>query len=58
MPTVYRDVLYLLIVEQMSEKKIAELLGRKPGTVHQQVRRGRAMLKEELMKGAKVNGNK
>ena len=58
MPSVYRDVLYLLIVEQMSEKEIAELLGRKPGTVHQQVRRGRTMLKEELMKGAKVNGNK
>ena len=58
MPTVYRDVLYLLIVEQMSEKEIAELLGRKPGTVHQQVRRGRAILKEELMKGATVNGNK
>ena len=58
MPTVYRDVLYLLIVEQMSEKEIAELLGRKPGTVHQQVRRGRTMLKEELMKGAKVYGNK
>lgn len=58
MPTVYRDVLYLLIVEQMSEKEVAELLGRKPGTIHQQVRRGRAILKEELMKGAKVNGNK
>lgn len=58
MPATYRDVLYLLIVEQMSEKEIAELLGRKPGTVHQQVRRGRAMLKEELMKGAIVNGNK
>ena len=40
------------------EKEIAELLGRKPGTVHQQVRRGRMILKEELMKGAKVNGNK
>ena len=58
MPTVYRDVLYLLIVEQMSEKEIAEFLDRKPGTVHQQVRRGRTMLKEELMKGAKVYGNK
>ncbi len=58
MPAVYRDVLYLLIVEQMSEKEIAELLGRKPGTVHQQVRRGRMILKEELTKGAKVNGNK
>ncbi len=58
MPDTYRDVLYLLIVEQMSEKEIAELLGRKPGTIHQQVRRGRTILKEELMKGAKVNGNK
>ncbi len=58
MPSVYRDVLYLLIVEQMSEKEIAELLGRKPGTIHQQVRRGRMILKEELMKGAKGNGNK
>ena len=58
MPDTYRDVLYLLVVEQMSEKEIAELLGRKPGTVHQQVRRGRAILKEELMKGASVNGNK
>ncbi len=58
MPAVYRDVLYLLLVEQMSEKEIAELLGRKQGTVHQQVRRGRMILKEELMKGAKVNGNK
>lgn len=58
MPTVYRDVLYLLIVEQMSEKEIAKLLGRRPGTVHQQVRRGRMILKEELMKGAKVNENK
>lgn len=58
MPETYRDVLYLLIVEQMSEKEIAELLGRKPGTIHQQVRRGRMILKEELMKGAKVNGNK
>ena len=56
-PSVYRDVLYFLVVEQMSEKEIAELLGRKPGTIHQQARRGRIMLKEELMKGAIVNGN-
>ncbi len=58
MPTVYRDVLYLLIVEQMTEKEIAELLGKKPGTIHQQVRRGRMILKEEFMKGEKTNGNK
>ncbi|MBR3975460.1 MAG: sigma-70 family RNA polymerase sigma factor [Clostridia bacterium] len=58
MPEIYRDVLYLLIVEQMSEKEIAELLGRKPGTVNQQVKRGRMILQKELTKGAKVNGNK
>ena len=58
MPVIYRDVLYLLIVEQMSEKEIAVLLGRKPGTVHQQVRRGRAIIKEELMKGEYYNGDK
>lgn len=56
-PAVYRDVLYLLLAEEMSEKEIAVLLGRKPGTVHQQVRRGRKILKEELMKGATFNGN-
>ncbi len=58
MPSVYRDVLYYLIVEQMSEKEIASLLGRRPGTIHQQVRRGRMILQEELTKGAKINGNK
>lgn len=58
MPVIYRDVLYLLIVEQMTEKEIAVLLNRKTGTVHQQVRRGRAILKEELMKGVTDNGDK
>lgn len=58
MPAVYKDVLYLLIVEQMTEKEIAALLGRKPGTIHQQVRRGRTILQEELKKGAKSNGHK
>lgn len=58
MPAVYRDVLYLLIVEQMTEKEIAKLLGRKPGTVHQQVRRGRKILQEEFMKGEHINGIK
>lgn len=57
MPEIYRDVLYFLTVEQMSEKEIAELLGRKPGTVHQQVRRARLILKKELMKGAEINGS-
>lgn len=50
-PSVYRDVLYLLTVEQMTEKEIAQLLNRKPSTVHQQVRRGRLLLKEILKKG-------
>ena len=56
-PETYRDVLYLLLVEQMTEKEIAILLGRKPGTVHQQVKRGRTILKK-LMKGAHINENK
>lgn len=51
-PQIYRDVLYLLIVEGMSEKEIASFLNRKPGTIHQQVRRGRKILEEELKKGA------
>ncbi len=57
MPETYRDVLYLLLAEQMTEKEIAILLGRKPGTVHQQVKRGRTILKK-LMKGVLSNENK
>lgn len=55
MPSIYRDVLYLLIIEEMPEKEIAALLGRKPGTVHQQVKRGRKILQSELEKGAKAD---
>lgn len=58
MPSIYRDVLYLLLVEEMTEKEIASFLGRKPGTVHQQVRRGRKILQNELMKGANSDGSK
>lgn len=58
MPSIYRDVLYLLLVEEMTEKEIASLLGRKPGTVHQQVRRGRKILQNELRKGVNSDGSK
>lgn len=58
MPSIYRDVLYLLLVEEMTEKEIASLLGRKPGTVHQQVRRGRKLLQDELKKGVTHDGSK
>ncbi len=40
----YRDVLYLRLVEEMSEKQIANALGRNYGTVKMQFKRGRAML--------------
>ena len=47
---VYRDVLYYRFVEEMSEKEIASLLGRKYGTVKMQVKRGRALLIKSLKK--------
>ncbi len=40
----YRPVLYLRLVEEMSEKQIASVLGRKYGTVKMQFKRGRAQL--------------
>lgn len=57
-PEVYRDVLFYLTSENMTEKEIASLLGRKAGTVHQQVRRARILLKKELEKGATNNADK
>ena len=44
MDPLYRDVLYYRFVEEMSEKDIADLLGRKYGTVKVQINRGRALL--------------
>ncbi len=44
MDPLYRDVLYYRFVEEMSEKDIAYLLGRKYGAVKMQIKRGRAML--------------
>ena len=44
MEPLYRDVLYYRFVEEMSEKDIADLLGRKYGTVKAQISRGRAIL--------------
>ncbi len=58
MPEIYSDVLYYLTVEGMTEKEIASLLSRRVGTVHQQVRRARIMLKKELEKGAINNADK
>ncbi len=40
----YRDVLYLRLVEEMSEKQIAQTLGRNYGTVKMQFKRGRVLL--------------
>ncbi|MBQ7714290.1 MAG: RNA polymerase sigma factor [Clostridia bacterium] len=41
---VYRDVLYYRCVEEMPEKEIANLLGRKYGTVKMQIKRGKEQL--------------
>lgn len=42
----YREVLFLCCVHQHSPTEAAEILCRKPGTVRQQLRRGKAMLVE------------
>lgn len=42
----YREVLFLCCVHQQSPSAAAEILHRKPGTVRQQLKRGRAMLVE------------
>lgn len=46
LPEPYREVLFLCCVQQHSPAAAAELLCRKPGTVRQQLRRGKAMLIE------------
>lgn len=54
-PEKYRDVLYYLLVEEMSEKEIAVLLSRNINTVRQQVRRGKAMIAEKMKKEGVIN---
>lgn len=44
----YRDVLYFRFVEEMSDKEISELLGRKYSTVKTQAKRGEALLTKKL----------
>lgn len=44
LPLRYREVLMLRYVNEMKYREIAELLGRKQSTVHQQITRGRKML--------------
>ena len=48
---IYRDVLYYYLVEEMSEKEIAKLIGRNYSTVKMQIKRGRSILAQKLMKG-------
>lgn len=48
MDDTYRDVLYLKFAEEMSDKEISELLGRKYSTVKTQAKRGEALLAKKL----------
>lgn len=43
----YREVLFLCCVHQLSAEEAAGVLHRKPGTVRQQLRRGKKLLKKE-----------
>lgn len=57
MDPIYRDVLYYRFVEEMPEKEIASLLGKKYGTVKMQIKRGRALLIKAIKeKEEKDNG--
>lgn len=43
-PEPYQDVLMLYFVQELSEKEVAAVLGRKQSTVHQQITRGKKLL--------------
>ena len=49
-PAIYRDVLMLKYVQELTMKEIAALLGRKTSTVHQQITRGKKLLIEQCRK--------
>ena len=49
-PSIYRDVLMLKYVQELSMKEIATILGRKVSTVHQQITRGKKMLVAQCRK--------
>ena len=57
LPAIYREVLMLKYVQELSMKEIAALLDRKVATVHQQITRGKKLLiaqcREEGMDFAK-----
>ena len=57
LPAIYREVLMLKYVQELTMKEIAALLGRKVTTIHQQITRGKKLLiaqcREEGMDFAK-----
>lgn len=48
LPLLYKEVLMLYYVQEMSYGQMAKLLGRKPDALRQQVSRGRKMLNQAL----------
>ncbi len=53
-PPIYRDVLMLKYVQELTMKQIGTLLGRKPATVHQQITRGKRLLIDQCRKEGMV----
>ena len=53
MNSLYREVLVLFYFEELSIKKISNLLNEKEGTIKSKLSRGRNMLKESLLKGGR-----
>lgn len=55
LPELYREVMYLRFVLELSEKEIALQLGRTQNTVCQQISRGRKMFIEIMSEGDRQN---
>ncbi len=50
LPDIYREVLYLSVVREMTQREIAETLGLKRETVKKRIQRGKNILRRQLGK--------
>ncbi|WP_313340229.1 sigma-70 family RNA polymerase sigma factor [Sedimentibacter sp.] len=56
--SVYRETLVLFYFDNFSVKEISDILNEKEGTIKSRLSRGRNILKEKLLKGGQLNGEK
>jgi RNA polymerase sigma-70 factor (ECF subfamily) len=58
LPDVFREVIVLREIEDMSYREIAEIVSTPVGTVMSRLARGRAMLREAWIKAERESGQK